>query len=495
MLESNVETSMALNSSLNSSATIPAASSKYVILVAVMSALSGLLFGYDTGVISGAILLIKKEFLLSSLMQEIVISAVLLGAIFGTAASSMVGDRFGRKKTIVVSAFVFAIGGIVTALAPNPIVLSIGRVFLGMAVGIASCVAPLYISESAPDRMRGALVFLFQLAITLGILAAYLVDYALVDVANGWRWMLGLSAVPATILWLGMVTMPESPRWLICQNRIQEAKQVLQKLRGGVSIDHEVLDIQNSYASQQKEKINWRALFSPRLRMPLIIGLGLAIFQQVTGINTVIYYAPSILESAGFNSTSLSILGTVGVGLINVLVTIVSVFLVDRMGRRPLLLTGLIGMIISMGLIGWTFQAGHPLSDTMKIMAVGSLMLYVASFAISLGPLFYLIVSEIYPLSIRAQAIGIMSVVQWSANLIVSFTFLSMTEMIGHSATFWLYGFMALIACIFFYILVPETKGRSLEEIEASWLKKTELPQPSPLRTIDSFPSKKEAGF
>ena len=448
----------------------PAASGKYVILVAMMSALSGLLFGYDTGVISGAILLIKKQFLLTSQMQEIVISAVLLGAIFGTAASGMVGDRFGRKNTILVSAFIFAIGGLITALAPDPIVLSVGRVFLGVAVGVASCVAPLYISESAPDRMRGSLVFLFQLAITVGILAAYLVDYAFVDVMHGWRWMLGLSAVPATLLWLGMFSMPESPRWLVSRDRLQEAKSVLGRLRGGASVEAELNEIQASFARQQHEEMSWCDLLTPRLRMPLIIGLGLAIFQQVTGINTVIYYAPTILESAGFNSASLSILGTVGVGLINVLATIVSVFLVDRMGRRPLMLIGLAGMIISMGLIGWTFQAGQ-LSEPMKIAAVGSLMLYVASFAISLGPLFYLIVSEIYPLSIRAQAISIMTVIQWGANLVVSMTFLSMTEALGHSVTFWLYGLMALAAWVFFFLLVPETRGRSLEEIEASWLK------------------------
>ncbi|MCE3236140.1 MAG: sugar transporter [Vampirovibrio sp.] len=463
---------MALSSS---STAPPVSSSKYVILVAMMSALSGLLFGYDTGVISGAILLIKKQFMLDSLMQEVVISAVLLGAIFGTAGSGMVGDRYGRKNTIIVSAFIFAIGGLVTALAPDPITLSIGRVFLGVAVGVASCVAPMYISESAPDKMRGALVFLFQLAITLGILAAYLVDFALVDVVHGWRWMLGLSAVPATILWLGMYSMPESPRWLVSQNRMAEAKTVLGRLRGGVSVDSELQDIKASFSNQQHDHMSWQDLLSPRLRMPLIIGLGLAIFQQVTGINTVIYYAPTILESAGFNSASLSILGTVGVGLINVLATVVSVFLVDRMGRRPLLLTGLIGMIVSMGLIGWAFQGGQ-LTDAMKMAAVGSLMLYVASFAISLGPLFYLIVSEIYPLSIRAQAISIMTVIQWGANLVVSFTFLSMTEAVGHANTFWLYGLMSLAALIFFYVLVPETRGRSLEEIEASWLKKSDRP-------------------
>jgi sugar porter (SP) family MFS transporter len=439
-------------------------------MVAIISALSGLLFGYDTGVISGAILLIKQQFALSAGWQEAIIGAVLLGAVLGTSTSGLLGDKYGRKKTIIAAAFVFAIGGIMTALAPDPMVLSIGRVFLGIAVGVASCIAPLYISEAAPDRIRGSLVFLFQLAITLGILAAYLVDFSLVHAAQGWRWMLGLSVVPAAILWLGMITMPESPRWLVSKNRMTEARTVLTKLRGGACVEDELQDIQSGFESQQDEKINWTALLSPRLRMPLIIGLGLAIFQQVTGINTVIYYAPTILESAGFNSASLSILATVGVGLVNVLATVVSVFMVDRMGRRPLLLIGLIGMIISMGLIGWAFQSPH-LSDMMKMAAVGSLMLYVASFAISLGPLFYLIVSEIYPLSIRAGAVSLMNVVQWSANLVVSSTFLSLTEAVGHSMTFWLYGLMSLVAWVFFSILLPETKGRSLEEIESSWLK------------------------
>lgn len=455
----------------------PVASNQYVIMVALISALSGLLFGYDTGVISGAILLIKKQFVLSAGWQQAIIGAVLLGAVFGTATSDLIGDKFGRKKTIIVSAFIFAFGGIVTALAPDALTLSIGRIFLGVAVGVASCIAPMYISEAAPDRIRGGLVFLFQLAITIGILAAYLVDYALVGAENGWRWMLGLSVVPAIILWAGMFSMPESPRWLVSKNRLAEARTVLTKLRGGASVEEELQDIQGSFAEQKGENISWTDLLSPRLRMPLIIGLGLAIFQQITGINTVIYYAPTILESAGFNSAALSILATVGVGVVNVLATVVSVFMVDRMGRRPLLLIGLIGMIISMGLIGWTFQAPQ-LTDAMKLAAVGSLMLYVASFAISLGPLFYLIVSEIYPLSIRGQAVSIMNVIQWSANFIVSSTFLTLTEAVGHSMTFWLYGLMSMAAWVFFFILVPETKGRSLEEIEASWLgEKKELPE------------------
>jgi len=449
------------------------ASMAYMIMVAALSALSGLLFGYDTGVISGAILLIKKQFALSAEWQELVVGAVLIGAVLGTAVSGWLGDKFGRKKIIIVSAFVFALGGLSTAFAPDPISLVVGRVFLGGAVGVAACIAPLYISEASPDKMRGSMVFLFQLAITIGILAANVVDLTLVHVDQGWRWMLGLSVVPAMILWLGMITMPESPRWLVSRNRIAEARTILAKLRGTSSVEGELDKIKKSFDSQQHDKMNWTELFAPRLRMPLIIGLGLAIFQQFTGINTVIYYAPTILESAGFNSASLSILSSVGVTLVNVLATVVSVLLVDRCGRRPLLLVGLIGMAVSMGLMGYVFQSAGNLTDVMKLCAVGSLMMYVASFAISLGPLFYLIVSEIYPLAIRAQAVSTMNVVQWSGNVVVSFTFLTLAQSVGFSASFWLFGLISAVAWLFFFFLVPETKGRSLEEIEETWLKKS----------------------
>ncbi len=441
----------------------------YVIMVALISALSGLLFGYDTGVISGAILLIRDQFHLSPFMQEVVVSAVLLGAVLGTCTAGYLGNKYGRRKTILAAAVIFAIGGIGTALAPDAVTLAAGRVFLGLAIGVASCIAPLYISEVSPDRIRGALVFLFQLAITVGILAAYLVDYALVEIAGGWRWMLGLSFVPAFILWIGMLVMPESPRWLVSQNRLEEAKAILTRLRGNQPVRLELEEIQNSFETQKRERMGWRNLFGSRLRMPLFIGLGLAIFQQITGINTVIYYAPMILESAGFNSASMAVLGTAGVGLVNVLATILSVFLVDRMGRRPLLMIGIAGMIVSMGMIGWVFQT--PLDSTfLSWFATGSLMLYVASFAISLGPVFWLIISEIYPLAVRAQAISIVTVVEWSANFVVSMTFLSLVEWLGHASTFWLYGLISIAAWLFVFYVVPETRGRSLEDIEKDWL-------------------------
>ena len=435
----------------------------YVILVAAISALSGLLFGYDTGVISGAILFIRDEFHLSSFMQEVIVSAVLLGALVGAGVSGTLSDRFGRKNVVLGAALVFALGGIATGLAPNAMTLAIGRVWLGLAVGVASCIAPLYISEVAPVSIRGALVFLNQLAITIGILSAYIVDYSLVSTHEGWRWMLGLSAVPAAILWTGMIFMPESPRWLICKQRIDEARVILQRLRGDDSIEQEMAEIQTCSAERAGQ---WSDLFSLRLRPVLIIGLALAMMQQVTGINTVIYYAPSILESAGFKSAELSILGTMGIGVINVLATVVSVFLVDRLGRRPLLLTGLVGMAISMGLIGYSFQSASS-AETLGAVTIISLCLYVISFAISLGPLFWLIIAEIYPLNVRARAMSLATAVSWVANLVVSMTFLSLVEGIGHAMTFWLFGGVCIASLFFVVSRVPETKGRSLEELEA----------------------------
>jgi SP family galactose:H+ symporter-like MFS transporter len=459
------------------------ASVGYMIMVAALSALSGLLFGYDTGVISGALLLIKKQFVLTPQDQERIVSSVLYGAVIGTGVSGWLGEKFGRKNIIIVAAFIFALGGLYSAFAPDASSLIWGRVFLGIAVGVAACIAPLYISEASPDKMRGSMVFLFQLAITIGILAANLVDLTFVGVTEGWRWMVGLSVVPAVILWAGMIGMPESPRWLISKNRVDEARKILVRLRGTNAVEQEVSDIQSSFKEQQHEKISWTALFAPRLRMPLIIGLGLAVFQQITGINTVIYYAPTILESAGFNSTSLSILSSVGVTLVNVLATIVSVLLVDRCGRRPLLLVGLVGMTISMALMGFVFQSAGHLAPAMKIAAVGSLMLYVASFAISLGPLFFLIVSEIYPLSIRSKASSTMNVVLWSGNILVSNTFLTLAQSVGFSTSFWLFGLLSAAGWLFSFFLVPETKGRSLEEIEASWLKNDESHSESSLAT------------
>jgi sugar porter (SP) family MFS transporter len=439
-------------------------SERFVYVVAGVSALAGLLFGYDTGVISGAILFVKKQFALSSTLEEVVTSVVLLGAVIGAAAGGTLADRFGRRKTIILAAAIFVLGAIGTALAPTVILLIAGRTIVGIGIGIASFSAPLYISEVAPANIRGSLVSLNQLAITVGIVVSYLVDYALSSI-SGWRWMFGLAAIPATILGVGMFFLPDSARWLVSQRMVDKARAVLERIRATTSVDAELREIKKS---EQQQTGEWTELLAPLVRPALIVGIGLAIFQQVTGINTVIYYAPTIFQFAGFASAAVAILATVGVGIMNMLMTIVAIRLVDRVGRRPLLLIGLAGMVLSLGVLGLAFLLPN-LSSALGWIAVGSLALYVGSFAVGLGPVFWLLISEIYPLKIRGLAMSIASIANWGSNLIVALTFLTLIQVVGRAGTFWLYGLVGVGAWLFAYSQVPETKGRSLEEIEAHW--------------------------
>ncbi|MFZ1943275.1 MAG: sugar porter family MFS transporter [Acidobacteriaceae bacterium] len=440
------------------------ATSGFVTMVSAISALAGLLFGYDTGVISGAILFVRKDFLLSTFQEEVVVSAVLLGAVAGAAFGGKLADALGRRKLLIQVAILFTIGAIGTALAPTPTLLAIGRVVVGIAIGIASFTAPLYISEVSPPAIRGKLVSLNQLMITLGIVVSYLADYGLAD-KEAWRWMFGLAAIPALILLIGLFFVPESPRWLMGRSMEDQARAVLQRIRESSDVSAELAEIKEDLSLQEG---GWRELLNVSLRRPLIIGIGLAIFQQFTGINTVIYYAPTIFQLAGLHSASAAILATVGVGVVNVLLTIVALRILDRAGRRPLLLWGLVGMVISLGVLGAAFLLAGS-SPIVAWLAVISLALYVACFAIGLGPVFWLLISEIYPLKIRGRAMGVATMMNWGSNLIVALTFLSLLHSLGRSATFWLYAVVGILAWFFVYRLVPETKGRTLEQIDASW--------------------------
>lgn len=451
--------------SMTSIATDPK-TTRFVFLAACFAALGGLLFGYDTGVISGAVIFIKKDFALSVFPQELVVSMVLVGAAIGALSGGRLADRLGRRMVLLATSVIFIAGAVVCALAASLDMLLVGRTVVGLGIGLASITVPLYISESSPPHARGWQVSLFQLAITIGILCGYLVDFAF-SRSEAWRWMLGLAAVPGIMLGLGMCFLPESPRWLIKHGRIDTARSVLARIRGTQEIATELSEIQTAISSDPV-KGRWADLLARRIRPALIIGIGLAVLQQVTGINTVIYYAPTIIQSAGISSASVAILATVGIGAVNVIMTIVSMWLIDRLGRRPLLLIGLVGMIATLGILGWTFgapgRAGHSAQA-----AVITLMVYVASFAISLGPVFWLLIAEIYPLRIRGLAEGTAATTNWLANLLVSLTFLSLVQALGPRWTFWLYGLLAIAAWFFTFYLVPETKGRTLEEIESSW--------------------------
>ncbi|AEH36240.1 sugar porter family MFS transporter [Halopiger xanaduensis] len=449
----------------------------FVYVVAALAALNGLLFGFDTGVISGAMLYIRETFELAtvlgvsldpSLIEGVIVSGAMVGAILGAAFGGRLADRLGRRRLILVGAVVFFVGSLIMAIAPTVEILILGRIIDGIGVGFASVVGPLYISEISPPKIRGSLVSLNQLTVTTGILIAYVVNYAF-SAGGDWRWMLGLGMLPAAVLFVGMLFMPASPRWLYEQGREADAREVLTRTRVEHQVDDELREIKETIRT---ESGSLRDLLQPWIRPMLIVGVGLAVFQQVTGINTVMYYAPTILESTGFEDTA-SILATVGIGVVNVALTVVAVLLIDRTGRRPLLLTGLGGMTVMLGVLGAVFYL-PGLSGVVGWVATGSLMLYVAFFAIGLGPVFWLMISEIYPMEFRGTAMGVVTVLNWAANLLVSLTFLRLVDVFGQSGTFWLYGALSLAALVFCYRLVPETKGRSLEEIEAD-LRETAL--------------------
>jgi SP family galactose:H+ symporter-like MFS transporter len=435
-----------------------------VYLATAVSALGGMLFGYDIGVISGAILFVQKAFHLSAGMEEVVVSSVLLGSLAGAMAGGVLADRFGRRRLLVATAMIFALGAVGAALAPGTAWLIVARVVAGVAIGVASFVAPLYISEIAPVHIRGKLVSVNQVAITAGIVISYLIDYAFADI-GAWRWMFAMAVVPAVAFGVGLLFIPDSPRWLASRGHVDRARAMLRKMRDPAAVEPEVADIQHGLSQQ---KGSWSELLKPALRPAMIVGIGLAIAQQVTGINTVIYYAPTIFRFAGLSSASVAILAGVGVGVVNLVMTLVAMQLIDRVGRRPLLLVSLAGMAVSLGVLGLAFALPR-FAASLGWIAVVSLMVYVGSFAVGLGPVFWLVLSEIYPLRVRGRAMSVGTVTNWTGNLVVALTFLTLTRVMGKAGTFWLYGGVSVGAWLFAYFMVPETNGKTLEQIEAHW--------------------------
>lgn len=437
----------------------------FVYVAVGVAAIGGLLFGYDTGVISGAILFIKKQFSLSATMEEIVVSSVLAGAVLGAVLGGALSDRFGRRKMIILSGVIFTASAIGTALAPTVSWLIVGRTVSGVAIGIASFISPMYIAELAPAKVRGALVAVNMLAITTGIVVAYLVDYALSG-SQGWRLMFGLAAIPSVALVVGMWLLPDSPRWLISRSKITQATLALRRLRTESDIGPEIADIQQSMGKQSGpwEKELWR----PSIKMPLIVGIVLAVFQQTTGINTVMYYSPTIFKFAGIEAVGPAILAGAGLAAVMWFLHVLAIVLLDRVGRRPLLLTGIAGQVVGLAVLGAAFEFGQ-LASFKSDVAIAGLVIYVASFAVGLGPIFWLLISEIFPLKVRGAAMSAVTVTNWAMNLLVAVTFLTLVAALGRAETFWLYGVIAVAAWVFCYRLVPETKGKTLEQIEAHW--------------------------
>ena len=457
-----------------------------VYVIAVIAATGGLLFGFDTGVISGAIPFFQKDFGIDDNMIEIVTSAGLIGAIMGALFSGKITDRLGRKIIILSAAVIFAIGALWSGLAPDIYNLIAARMFLGIAIGVSSFAVPLYIAEIAPARLRGQLVTMFQLMITIGVLVSYFSDllFANEQDMTCWRPMFYVGVIPAMILLIGMAFMPESPRWLMTKGQIEKSRKILSVIEPADSVDAIITQISNEINTDKKNSSSWRSLFQPWLRTPLIIAVTIMFFQQFVGINTVIYYSPKIFLMAGFDGTISAIWASVGVGVVNVLFTVLSVFFVDRLGRRRLYFIGMTGITVSLLSLSACFFFVNQMDEMGKWMAIGLVFFYVAFFAISIGPLGWLIISEVFPQHVRGLGASLGSLSVWFFNTIVTFTFFKIVQAFSAPGTeilvegessgnpagaFCFYALIAIAGLIWGYFYVPETKGVSLEKIEKHW--------------------------
>lgn len=444
-----------------------------VLLIAIIAATGGLLFGFDTGVISGALPFLKDYWNLSDASMEWITTTVLIGAVLGAITSGKLSDYLGRKKMIIINAIIFAAGALGCAFAWNIEVLIIMRILIGIAIGITSYVVPMYIAEISPSRSRGLLVTLNQLMITIGILISYITDYWLSNDADleSWRWMFLVGFFPALVLLIGMFFLPETPRWLMIKNRWEEGKKVLLKVEDPDRVEQTLSDIRQEIDFFATNKTSTNEVFKPWLRPALIITVGIFFFQQFSGVNTIIYYSPIIFQMAGIVSNTQSILPSILIGGVNVLACFVSVLLLDRVGRRKLYLIGITGMIPSIAMLGICFYFKDALGASLPFFAVLSIVFYIIFIAISLAPLGWLLISEVFPLNVRGVGMSIGSLAHWGFNAVIAFTFLKLVNSIGIASTFWFYSFICLAGLIWGYFYIPETKGKSLEDIEKHWRK------------------------
>lgn len=460
--------------------TTPRRMTGHLWLVAAVILTAGLLFGYDQGVISGALAGIDVSFDLTTLMTEIVTSWVTLGAMVGALVAGDLADRIGRRPAVIVAAALFLAGALIEATAPGAWVLVAGRLIVGAGVGVASVAAPLFASEMAPTSLRGRFVSTYQFGITFGIFVAYLVD-ELLD-SSDWRLMLGLSGLVGVLLIALILPFGDTPRWYRTRGRTADARRALEQVTAG-DVDAALAELDDTLAGEV-EQAAWREVWARRWRRPLVIGIGLAVFQQVTGINAIIYYADNIFAAAGFTSVAEQTAATTwAIGAVNVLATLIAVAFVDRLGRKPLLLAGLVGMGLSLTVVGFAFRsmngvtegvgtasnpAGTGPSDAGVITLV-ALVVYIISFAFSLGPVTWTMIAEIFPTKVRGRGMAVATAANWFSAWVVSQFFLSLVNVIGESGTFWLFAALCAVCFVWISRSVPETRGRSLEEIEAMW--------------------------
>ncbi len=449
----------------------------YVVLVCLVAALGGLLFGYDTGVIAGAIGFLQVNFNLDpSFEKGWVAASALIGCTIGVSVAGLLSDLLGRKRTLIAAAVLFLISAVGTALPKNITMFVIFRIIGGVGVGAASITSPMYIAEISPARIRGRMVSINQLAIVTGFLVVYLVNYAIVlagteawNVQYGWRWMFGSEAVPAVLLLALLFFVPESPRWLTKNGQRRKALDVLSRVGGARHAESELRSIEDAIAH---ESGSLGQLLKPKMRIVLVIGIALAILQQVTGINVFLYFGTEIFKKMG-SGTHAALLKEVLVGAVNLGFTLVAIWMVDRLGRKPLMLIGSAGMGICLAAMGFVAYLELATGLWLLIFVLG----YIACFALSVGPVTWVILSEIFPTRIRGRAMGVATVFLWLANYLVTQTFTMMdesprlVERFHNAFPFWLYGVFCVALLVFVGKFVPETKGKTLEEIEKHWMR------------------------
>ncbi len=442
----------------------------YSYRISSVAALSGFLFGFDTAIINGAIVFLRRHFRWSEVETEFAAGSLLAGCAIGAAVAGILSDRFGRKLILLLSAVIFALSSIATALPTGLGQFVAARVVAGVAIGIASMLAPMYIAEISPAAIRGRLVSMNQLAIVLGILISYLVGWALSGLGDeSWRWMFAAAAIPSVLFFGALFSVPESPRWLVKEGRRDEAAHVLARLGEPAS---QLGEIERTIA---EESGSLRQLLEPGMRRPLMIGITLAILQQVTGINTVLYYGSIIFtEQAGAASTSAALWANVLVGAMNLVLTVVALFTIDRLGRKVLLISAAAGMGLSLTVLGFIFHAGSVTPSSV----LGLILCYVAFFSFGMGPGVWVVMSELFPTRIRGRAMSLATVALWLACLLITVTFLSLVKAFTAAGAFWLYAFMCGCTVWFVWKFTPETKGKNLEEIEQQW-KEQLLPRPA----------------
>ena len=433
-----------------------------LLIFSTVAALGGLLFGFDTGVISGAIPFIKLEFYLNSYQEGFAVSNLMIACVIGALIAGPIADWTGRKKVLILCAVLFIVSAILSALPRSFTELVIARFIGGIGVGVASVVSPMYIAEISPAKIRGRLVALNQLAIVVGILLSYLSNWLLVDTGiNNWRYMLVAEILPATTFLMGLFFILESPRWLTKEGLEKDALDVLKVVAGVENADHELQEVKKSLA---EKKTSLKELLHPSLRRVLIVGILFSLFAHITGIDTIIYYGPLIFLESGFKTDS-ALLASVIIGITNLIFTFVGMAMIDKAGRKFLLLVGIAGMGISMTLVGFCMQS-DMISAKWTLLWI---MTYIASFAMSIGVVIWVYLSEIYPTRVRGQALSVATMVLWLGNVILTQLFPVMMERFG-GGTFYIFSFICLLAFIFTWTMVKETRGVSLEEIEKMWV-------------------------